>query len=218
MYKSKEYGELEAVKLGSRLKIAFVKNVSAVISRNTLWVGDRSTWRKRKGKASKGCKTPACCVLSSKIIFNKINDWWEAFWEKKLQQIQTLGDCYALLRYMVKTSQSHNLKNTIGQICQIFQETKVEDSYHIKDKWEKELKTTITDTEWNQNFKDTNGWQGKIWINEGRNITNADASIGHEGSLNGLISVKMMWIICYGLRSHQISTNWTPMGDFGPTF
>lgn len=36
----------------------------------------------------------------------------------------------------------------------------------------------------------------------------------HEGSLNGLMSYKIMSIIWYVLHSDQISTNTTPMGDF----
>ena len=54
MYKSKEYGGLEAVDMGIKLYIAFVKNVSAAISRNALWAGDRSKWRKRRGRARQG--------------------------------------------------------------------------------------------------------------------------------------------------------------------
>lgn len=45
-------------------------------------------------------------------------------------------------------------------------------------------------------------------------------STGYKASLNGLMSVKLMWIICCGLRSHQISTQlyiygrvWTDMLD-----
>ena len=38
--------------------------------------------------------------------------------------------------------------------------------------------------------------------------------IEYEGSLNALMSMKMMWIICYGLRSHQISTHLNTNGRF----
>lgn len=30
--------------------------------------------------------------------------------------------------------------------------------------------------------------------------------VGHEEPLNGLISMKIMWIVCYGRHSHQISS------------
>ncbi len=39
------------------------------------------------------------------------------------------------------------------------------------------------------------------------------SSIGHEGSLNGLMSMKI-WIICYGLCSHLISTQLNTYGRF----
>ncbi len=39
-------------------------------------------------------------------------------------------------------------------------------------------------------------------------------STGQEGSLNGLMSMKMMWIICYGLHSHRISTHMNTCGRF----
>ncbi len=38
---------------------------------------------------------------------------------------------------------------------------------------------------------------------------------GHKGSLNGVMNIKTMWIICCGLHSHNISTKHPPMGDFG---
>lgn len=84
-------------------------------------------------------------------------------------QISTLGDLHPLLRYMVKTHQSHNLKNTTKQIYQILRESKKENLYYIKDKWEKELEITIPDDEWNQSFKDifhyirSPFWQEYAW-------------------------------------------------------
>lgn len=54
MYKSKDYGGLGALELGVRLYIAFVKIISAAISRNALWEGDRSMWRKRNGRLRQG--------------------------------------------------------------------------------------------------------------------------------------------------------------------
>lgn len=46
-----------------------------------------------------------------------------------------------------------------------------------------------------------------------RKTKNADAS-RHRGSLNGLMGIEMMWIICYGPHSHQISTKRKPYGRF----
>ncbi len=37
-------------------------------------------------------------------------------------------------------------------------------------------------------------------------------SAGHEEALTGLMSMRMMWIICYGIRSHQI---WTQLNTYG---
>lgn len=52
----------------------------------------------------------------------------------------------------------------------------------------------------------TDGWKiwRKTWIDDWRNLTNA----GADGSLNRLMSVKMMQVICYGLQSQKISTQW----------
>ncbi len=64
----------------------------------------------------------------------------------------------------------------------------------------------------------TDGWQikGKALIKKYRNISNADAS-EHQGSLNGLVSMKMTQIKCYSLYSRQISTLLhTYVEDFGP--
>ena len=87
MYKSRDLGGLGAVELGTRLKIMFIKNVTAAISRNALWVGDPSMWRKRHGRARHGPKYKLIYGdfftkyqhldwngLPSKMIFNKIND------------------------------------------------------------------------------------------------------------------------------------------------
>lgn len=89
MFKSKEYGGLGAVELGSRLHIAFIKNVSAAICRKALWVGDVSMWRKRRGRARQGPDYKLIYGdfisqyqdlqidwngLPSKMIFKKIND------------------------------------------------------------------------------------------------------------------------------------------------
>lgn len=43
-------------------------------------------------------------------------------------------------------------------------------------------------------------------------------SIEQEGSLNGMTSVKMMWLICYSLHSHQLRLQPTTScrGDSGP--
>ena len=48
-------------------------------------------------------------------------------------------------------------------------------------------------------------WQiyDKTWVKWRRNITNADASM--RSSLNGLMIMKRMWIICHGLHRLHIS-------------
>ena len=88
--REKEYGGSGAVEMGIRLYIAFVKNVSAAISRNALWVGDRSKWRKRRGRARQGPEYNLIYGdfmyeyeklkidwngLPSKMIFKNINDY-----------------------------------------------------------------------------------------------------------------------------------------------
>ena len=90
MYKSKEYGGLGAVDMRIKLYIAFIKNMSAAISRNALWTGDRSKWRKWRGRARQGPEYYLIYGdfmyeyvnlnidwngLPSKMIFKKINDY-----------------------------------------------------------------------------------------------------------------------------------------------
>ena len=77
-----------AVELGVRLKVAFVKNVSAAISKNALWMGDLLKWKNRRGRARQGpyyklmygdfvSENQHLQIdwggLPSKIIYNKIN-------------------------------------------------------------------------------------------------------------------------------------------------
>ncbi len=72
---------LAARELGTWLKIGSVKNVSAVISRNALGVGDCSKWRKRWGKARHGPYYELqhfqinWCDFTSKITFTEMNDF-----------------------------------------------------------------------------------------------------------------------------------------------
>ena len=55
LFKSKEYGGLGAIDLGIKLKITFVKNITAAINRKAPWVEDgKMGWKKRRGRARNG--------------------------------------------------------------------------------------------------------------------------------------------------------------------
>ena len=84
-------------------------------------------------------------------------------------KIRNLGNLHPLLKYIIKSHERNDYKNTIGQLYQIFQENSSEDLDYIKDKWDKELRTTIQGNEWNRSFKDIFNyirspfWQEYAW-------------------------------------------------------
>ena len=84
-------------------------------------------------------------------------------------KIRTLGNLHPILRYVIKSHQRHDYKNSIGQLYQIFQETFAENVDNIKEKWDKELRITIESNEWNHSFKDIFNlirspfWQEYAW-------------------------------------------------------
>ena len=88
---------------------------------------------------------------------------------KEKVQITSFGELHPLLRHMIKANQNQNLKNMTGQMYQVLQDNRAEDINNIKDKWQIELKTSISNDEWKQSLKDNFSnikspfWQEYAW-------------------------------------------------------
>lgn len=80
-------------------------------------------------------------------------------------KIVTLAEIHPFVREILKVIEIGSIKNVTGQIYRILQQNEGKIN-HIKEKWEDELKTAISEKEWEQTFKDIYNHSKSIYWQE----------------------------------------------------
>ncbi|MGL5820184.1 MAG: reverse transcriptase domain-containing protein, partial [Sarcina sp.] len=87
LYKPKELGGLGAIELGSKLTIAFCKNIAQAMDRQSDWVGESKIWRKKTGRARQ--RTPYYKLIYGDFTakYNDLDIDWTKHTNKHIYEV-----------------------------------------------------------------------------------------------------------------------------------